>query len=130
MKTVFQKISKIPIEDIPANVVSEKFSPKISKLKTYNMAMGTNGNPGVYVWVTSCSECNNCLKRELLKCTQEKNGKWYHHKVVKSAKNTCKKAMLMQKCRTKNRSLRNSSFNLIFLLPIQNRSKSSITEKK
>ena len=74
----------IPKEEIPVNVVHEKESRKVPKVKSYNMTMATIDTLGVYMRDSSCYDCENCLQGNMMSCTSQKNGKWLHHIVQKN----------------------------------------------
>ena len=75
-------------EAIPRNLVNEKRCSKIKGIKKYNSAAAVEGKVGVFVRDTSCADCPNCMKGNVLDCSQNnRNGEWQHHVIDREAVN-------------------------------------------
>ena len=72
----------VPDADIPKGVLLESESRKIPKIKSYNTLTAV-ADVGVYVRDSTCSNCEFCLRGDMLQCVSDRNGEWKKYVISK-----------------------------------------------
>ena len=76
----------VPKEEIPKDMVDKSVCHKIPGIKNYNMAMALKSKPGVYVRDTSCYNCENCKRGDMLSCVSVVHGAWKNYQIAKAVR--------------------------------------------
>ena len=79
----------VPDADIPKGVLLESESRKIPKIKSYNTLTAV-ADVGVYVRDSTCSNCEFCLRGDMLQCVSDRNGEWKKYVISKKIATNCR----------------------------------------